>query len=155
MKHISPRRQRCHRVLCRFVAKRLLREATQPRSNVAAFLEDASAHREAAALAAKFNLRCIEQEVSTRLHYGPVYIVQIPCMVRVHVIIFFSSPLFCARISQDVSLSSHVPALFWGNQCHSRFDACALSCSEGFGRNPGLIPDSLDPSTSFFSRWVR
>ncbi len=128
--HISPWQQICHHVLCRFVAKRLLREAMQPQSNVATFLEDASAHRAAAALAARFNLRCTEQEVSTRLHYGPVYIVQIPCMVRACYYFILSSPLFCARISQDVSNSSHVTALLWGNQCHSRFDACALARSK-------------------------
>ena len=45
-------------VLCRFVAKRLLREAIQPENNVAAFLEDANAHIKAAELADAFGGRC-------------------------------------------------------------------------------------------------
>ncbi len=69
-------------VLCRYVAKRLLREAIQPENNVAAFLEDTNAHREAAALASAFGSRCKLHYVGAQMQYGPVYIVQIPCMVR-------------------------------------------------------------------------
>ncbi|CAL8464952.1 g4487 [Coccomyxa elongata] len=67
----------------RYVVKRLLREAIQPENNVAAFLEDTNAHREAAGLAVAFGDRCKLHKIGARMEYGPLYIVQIPCMDEV------------------------------------------------------------------------
>lgn len=67
--------------LCRFVAKRLLRESMRPHRNLVAFLEDANAHREAAKLAAPFNGELTTYHHASKLSYGPVYIIEVPCMV--------------------------------------------------------------------------
>ena len=66
----------------RFVVKRLLREASQPQSNVAAFEEDVNAHREAAKLATEFNTVLAGTPHAAQLSYGPVYIIEVPCMVH-------------------------------------------------------------------------
>ena len=67
--------------LRRFVAKRLLRESTQPQRNVDAFLEDVNAHKEAARLAVLFNTELTTSHIASRLTYGPIYIIEVPCMV--------------------------------------------------------------------------
>ncbi|CAL8463826.1 g3360 [Coccomyxa elongata] len=63
-----------------FVAKPLLLESAHPQKKVNAFVEDLYTHREAARLAAIFSERCKSAAVDATLQFGPVYIVDMPCM---------------------------------------------------------------------------